>query len=140
MLRAMTRWLFFVVAACSGSSPSRTEPEPIKTVAIMEAGVSDAAPIDSPAAAETRCLPVVAKECGCVYSCGVGTKDGDTWKVKHPFWRDSVLTAKIDKWCAGNACTEAFHAEIVCDGICMPKPADSTCHFDDKGACVGKKL
>lgn len=106
----------------------------------MEAGVPDAgSAIDAPAAAERRCLPVVAKECGCVYSCAAGTKDGDTWKVKHPFWGTTELTAKVDKWCAGNACTEAFHAEIVCDGICMPKPADSTCHFDAAGACIGKK-
>jgi hypothetical protein len=132
------RWLLFV-AACSASSPSRPEPDPIKTVAIMEAGVSDASAIDAPTAAESRCLPVVAKECGCVYSCGVGTRDGDIWKVKHAFWGDTELTAKIDKWCAGNACTEAFHADIVCDGICLPKPADSTCHFNDAGACVGKK-
>ena len=132
------RWFLFV-AACSGSSSSRPD-EPIKTVAIMEAGVPDATAADAPSAVvERRCLPVVAKECGCVYSCGTGIKDGDFWKVTHPFWRNTELTAKVEKWCAGVACTEAFHAEIVCDGICMPKPADTTCHFDDKGACVGKK-
>jgi hypothetical protein len=98
------------------------------------------APAPAPAQAiEKRCLPVVAKECGCVYTCGTGTRDGDHWTVTHSFWKDMPLKAKVERWCVDEACTEAFAAEIVCSGICAPKPADPTCHFDAGGACIGKE-
>jgi len=34
-------------------------------------------------------------------------------------------------------CTDVFSAETVCTGICTPKPADETCHFDASGTYVG---
>ncbi len=75
-----------------------------------------------------KCLPVVAKECGCVYDCGTGTStDGKTWHVRHAFWKDTELTAVVEPWCVGGACTDAFAAQIVCDGICAPKPARTDC-------------
>jgi hypothetical protein len=33
--------------------------------------------------------------------------------------------------------TPVFAGEIVCDGICSPKPVDATCHFDAGGVCRG---
>jgi hypothetical protein len=90
-----------------------------------------------PGRADARCLPVVAAECGCVYSCGVGDPgDGGKFTVHHPFWGMTPLTAHVDRWCVGDACTDALFADIVCDGICTPKPADATCHFEG-ALCVG---
>lgn len=45
--------------------------------------------------------------------------------------------ARIEPWCGGGRCTDVFSAETVCTGICTPKPADATCHFDASGTCVG---
>ena len=88
--------------------------------------------------ADQRCLPVVAAECGCVYSCGAGTRDSDgSYRVTHSFWKDTVLRAKIADWCVDGECTEAFFAEIICDGLCPSRPADPTCHFE-AGQCVGE--
>ena len=52
------------------------------------------------------------------------------WKVKHAFWPDLPLNAEIKEWCVGGACTEAFHAEIICSDLCNPKAADPACHFE----------
>ena len=82
-------------------------------------------------------MPVVAKECGCTYSCGIGERDGDRWTVRHEFWKGATLRARVDAWCVDGQCTDAFFAEITCDGICAPKPADPTCHFDGD-RCVGR--
>lgn len=90
----------------------------------------------APVAGERRCLPVVAADCGCVYTCGVGTRAGDGWTVTHGFWTEP-LRARLDRWCVDGQCSEAWFGEIVCSGICVPRPADATCHFDDAGACVG---
>jgi hypothetical protein len=88
-----------------------------------------------PPAPETKCLPVVAKECGCVYTCGAGTRDGAHWTVTHAFWKDAKLKATVEPWCFEGTCTDAFSAEVVCGGICPAKAADATCHFDASGAC-----
>lgn len=89
------------------------------------------APTGATGTAQRRCLPVVADECGCVYTCGVGTETSPgVWSVEHPFWAPTKLKAKIAPWCVSGDCTEAFHVEIVCGGICTPKPADRGCHFE----------
>lgn len=96
------------------------------------------APGPGPAPAARRCLPVVAADCGCVYSCGAGIRQqGGRYRVTHPFWRGTVLTARIDRWCVDGRCTDAFFADVVCDGICPPRPADPTCHIDRAGRCTG---
>jgi hypothetical protein len=130
-----------VVASCggrdspSGSNPEtavapRAEPSPGPASSTSDAGV---APQASPSA---RCLPVVAAECGCVYSCAAGTETSPgRWQVRHPFWTEP-LVARIDRWCVDGQCTEAFFGEIVCSGICPPRPADATCHFEND-VCVG---
>lgn len=83
------------------------------------------------------CLPVVAPECGCVYSCGVGWPVGEgEYKVRHSFWGKTPLNARVDEWCVDKKCTKAFFVQIVCDGICPRRPADSTCHFEGD-LCVG---
>lgn len=114
-----------VVLACDRAPPVAT---------------SDAVPLTSASASATptpttiaakKCLPVVAADCGCVYSCGAGTEtSAGKWSVVHPFWAPTALDAKIAPWCVGGDCTDAFHAQIVCSGICSPKPADHTCHFE----------
>ena len=90
-------------------------------------------PVPPPA---KQCLPVVAAECGCVYSCALGTAVGDRWAVTHPFWT-TPITATVRPYCVDGQCTDAFHGEIVCSGICAPRPADPTCHLNPTGACVG---
>jgi hypothetical protein len=84
-----------------------------------------------------RCLPVVAKDCGCVYTCAEGheTTPG-VYSVRHSRWNDKALTARVDRFCADGQCTDAFFADIVCDGICTPRPADATCRFQGN-RCVG---
>ncbi len=114
----------FSVAACGSSTTTSAPP----------ANREPAAPAATP---EKRCLPVIAKECGCTYSCGAGVRDGTGWRVTHSFWKGNDLKAAVERYCVGGACTEVFSAEIVCDGICPPKAADPTCHFDGSGACVG---
>ena len=112
--------VMLVLGACS--SPT-TEPPPRKDV--------------PPATEHRKCLPVVAKECGCVYSCGSGVEASDHWNVTHSNWKPTTLHARIEPWCVAGRCTDVFAAEIVCAGICAPKPADATCHFDASSACVG---
>ncbi|HEY1959579.1 MAG TPA: hypothetical protein VGH28_28410 [Polyangiaceae bacterium] len=117
-----------LVAACSRTPQKASAPAPEASVVVADAGV------------ERRCLPVVSKECGCTYSCGAGEREGDHWNVHHPSWKDSPLRAKITSWCVGDAgCTDAFAAELPCDIVCAPRPADATCHFDSSGACVGSR-
>ncbi len=78
-----------------------------------------------------RCLPVVADQCGCVYTCGVGAEiSPGVWSVDHPTWAPNAIKARIAPWCVSGDCTDAFHGEIVCSGICAPKAADHTCHFE----------
>jgi hypothetical protein len=94
----------------------------------------------APEPAKARCLPVVAEACGCVYSCGVGwPAEGaaGTWTVRHAFWGETPLKASVGEWCVDRQCTQVFKGEIVCGGICPPRPADPTCHFDDD-LCVGR--
>jgi len=117
-----------LLAACGGSSTS-TPP--------VDRGRSAPPMVKPSATPERRCLPVVAKDCGCVYTCGGGERTGDHWIVRHSFWNDAPLNAVVEPWCVAGKCTDAFAAEIVCGVICAPKPADSTCHFDPSGACVG---
>jgi hypothetical protein len=117
-----------MLVACGSPPANRPEPAP---------PVAPVAPAPSVPPFARRCLPVVAKECHCVYTCGVGEARGDHWMVRHAFWKDSELEARTEQWCVGDTCTEAFAAKIVCDAICAPKPADATCHFDATGACVG---
>jgi hypothetical protein len=111
----------------------------ILTVACTAATQTSPAQKNSNSNDERRCLPVVAKECGCTYSCGIGVRRGgdDRWTVHHPFWGSAALDARVDAWCVDGACTPAFLAAIVCDGICAPKAGDPTCRFDAQGACVG---
>jgi hypothetical protein len=116
------------VAPATTPTGPRSGPYPVHTVAAA------AAP-----APPHRCLPVVSQECGCVYTCGDGVQvgNGATWNVSHGFWPGTPLTARVVAWCVAGSCTDAFAAELVCGGICAPKPADATCHVDAQGACVG---
>jgi hypothetical protein len=125
--RMRTTWLLLVIAGCGSAArdrapASRPEPGSPATTALT--------------APEHRCLPVVAKACGCVYACGSGEHTGDHWTVTHAFWRDTPLRATLQPWCVDGTCTDVFAAEIVCGGICAPRPADPTCQFDPSGACA----
>ena len=96
--------------------------------------------LDAPAAPPAkRCLPVVAPLCGCVYSCGSGVEVAPgRWSVMQQTWGKTPVNAKIASWCVGGQCTDAFHGEIVCDGVCAPRPADPTCHFEGD-VCVSAR-
>ena len=125
MMRAFYGLMMFAIVAACTPSPS-------------PASSASASPTTTSAkAADRRCLPVVAKTCGCVYACGVGERKGDRYVVRHAFWKDAELSAVVEPWCVDGACTDVFAAEIDCDGICNPKPADASCHFGAGGACVG---
>ena len=115
-----------LVMACSSTDKApQQQPEP--TLQNTAANDDDSPTRPAPA---LRCLPVVAAECGCVYDCGVGEPQSDgSYLVTHSFWEGTRLEARVAQWCSGSDCTDAFHAEIVCDGICAPMPADPTCHF-----------
>src|SRR5688572_25319696 len=99
----------------------------LPSTAAEPAAVAPAAPPPAVAPAadapppEARCLPVVAADCGCVYSCGAGVPQANgLWLVTHEFWGSTPLTARIASWCVDGACTDAFHAEVVCSGVCAP--------------------
>jgi hypothetical protein len=77
-------------------------------------------------------LPVVAAECGCVYSCGLGSEEAPgRWRVVHEHWAPEPIAARVDRWCVEGQCTEAFFGEIVCSGICPPRPAEPNCRLVD---------
>ncbi|HEV8323728.1 MAG TPA: DUF1304 domain-containing protein [Myxococcota bacterium] len=122
-------------AGCSGPAASGTTAAETGTVAT--AAASTAAPATA-AAAGARCLPVVSKECGCVWDCAAGVSaGGDKWIVRPAFWRGAELRARIDRWCVGPDCTDAFDVELdACDSKCVPRPADATCRFEGD-RCVG---
>ena len=117
----------FLVGCGSNSTPPPSNTQPVPPP-----------PVAAPAP-EKKCLPVVAKECGCVYTCGVGTRMGDHWMVTHAFWKDTQLKAKIEQWCVDRSCTDVFAAEIVCGGICAPKPAETSCHFAPGDVCTSER-
>lgn|GEM_PF-2894492 len=130
--------------ACSSTSaPAPSTPAPVESTTPAPSN-PNAAPRKSrakptPAAAARECLPIVAKKCGCVYSCGVGVRQPDgSYAVHNDFWKSAALKAHIADWCVGGQCTRAFHAEIICDLICAPKPADATCHFEGDQCLSGK--
>ncbi|CAN5235453.1 hypothetical protein BH09MYX1_BH09MYX1_61330 [soil metagenome] len=131
-MKAATRW-GLVLGAIIGCSRSSGPSGPSEAPTVLLPQVSDAAP-----APAKRCLPVVAGDCGCVYACGLGVETAPgKYTVNHAFWGGTPLVAKVAPWCIDADCTDAFHAEIPCDGICPKKPADHSCHFDDEGRCVG---
>jgi hypothetical protein len=71
---------------------------------------------------------VVAAECGCTYDCGDGVETTPgMYEVTHPVWAPSTVRARIKPWCVAGDCTDAFFGEIVCSGICTPKPARHDC-------------
>jgi hypothetical protein len=123
-----------VLLACDPS----TKGEPVTPPATPAAPVASepAAPVVTPVAtpvatsAARRCLPVVAAECGCVYGCGLGTEtEAGRWSVAHEAWAPHPVVARVDRWCVDGQCTEAFFGEIVCGGICSPKPAEAGCRL-----------
>jgi hypothetical protein len=121
-----------LLVACSSSKPAEPSPAAAPPRAIDAAApreIDAAAPRAIDARTSVKCLPVVAKECGCVYTCGRGeSTDGTHWRVTHDFWKDTTLDAVVEPWCVDGKCTDAFAAVIVCSGICAPKPADPNCH------------
>jgi hypothetical protein len=123
-----------LLLGCTSTASTAPAPSPTAEARGGEAreAPAPAGPSDQASAAEPRCLPVVAVECGCVYPCGLGTRDGDGWSVRHAHW-DGPIRARIDRWCVDGECTDAFFGEIVCDGICAPRPADRTCVLDASG-------
>jgi hypothetical protein len=130
--------LSIALVAC-GSPPTKPAETPGSGSTAPPLVTLDAtAALGSGSAASTkRCLPVVSKECGCVYSCGTGELRDGKWIVGHSFWKNTELAAVVEDWCVGGECTPAFAVEIVCDIRCGRKPADASCHFDDAGTCVG---
>ena len=133
-MRALRELLF--VSALATCACSRAPATVTLTAPDASAVPAPRATAPPPPSDERRCLPVVSKDCGCTYSCGVGEHTGDHWTVRHPFWKDAALRGQVTSWCVGGACTDAFAVELVCDGTCLPRPADATCHFDGAGACT----
>src|SRR5262245_43447723 len=96
-----------LATACGASPPPAAPPVTFsgEPTIVTEGVVADdaAAPPPSVESVEYHCLPVVAKACGCVYSCGLGRRDGDHWVVTHDHWK-TPLTATLDKWCVDGSC------------------------------------
>ncbi|WAS95555.1 hypothetical protein [Nannocystis punicea] len=118
-----------LLLACTpqGGSPAAPTPPPAPAPASAEPSSAPA-----PTSPARRCLPVVAADCGCVYSCGLGTEqEPGRWSVAHEHWAPQAITARVDRWCVDGRCTEAFFGEIVCSGICPPKPAEPNCRLVD---------
>ena len=131
MARTFALTVMLVLASCGVSGPEATTPPE----AVRSAPTAAPAPEAEEPAAGSRCLPVVSVECGCVYDCGVGGPPDASGvvTVNHAFWSEPI-TARIQQWCVDGECTEAFAADLVCGGICPPKPADPTCALRD-GRC-----
>lgn len=117
----MKRLALLVLAACGHAAPTPTPDN------------HGGAPPDAAAAPTARCLPVVSGDCGCSYPCHVGDPAGARWVLS---WGDGKVDADVTRWCIDRACTDAFYADLVCDGVCPITAADPTCHFDSGGACV----
>lgn len=126
--------LLLACTPAGGESASPPAPVSASTSRPSAAPASAPAPEPSgdtaPVAAARRCLPVVAAECGCVYSCGLGTeRSPGRWSVAHEHWAPHPVTARVDRWCVEGRCTEAFFGAIVCGGICPPRPAEPDCRL-----------
>jgi hypothetical protein len=129
-----------VLVACSREESRTTVTIP--TTSATSPSIASVSPsaLDASASNAKRCLPVVAAECGCVYTCGSGEETSPgKWKVTHQYWAPSILDAKVSPWCVAGDCTDAFRAQIVCDVVCAPKPADHTCHFEADRCVSGQK-
>ncbi len=114
----------------AASPPVVASPVPAQQPSPEAAPVVEAAPRPAEPAQARRCLPVVAAECGCVYSCGLGVEETPgRWSVAHAHWGALPVQARVDRWCVGGRCTEAFFGEIVCGGICAPRPAEPHCQL-----------
>lgn len=143
--------ILLALAGCSGEPATANAPEarPVSParVADRETPGGGAAPVAATPTAPVapteqdarRCLPLVAADCGCVWGCAIGTPTaGGGYLVQEPRIAPDGVKAVIQPWCVQGECTDAFHGEIICSGICAPKPADASCHFDSAGACVGE--
>lgn len=120
----------FACSPPSGGSPASPPSPAAPKVAAGRTSAADPSPAVATPSPARRCLPVVAAECGCVYSCGLGTEDAPgRWSVAHEHWAPDPIVARVDRWCAEGQCTEAFFGEIVCGGICSPRPAEPNCRL-----------
>jgi hypothetical protein len=117
-------WILILLVGCGNSGTDPVRPTPPL-----------AAPGQASPESATRCLPVIAKECHCAYTCGTGVADGDHWTVTHEMWKDPIK-ARVEQFCEGQPCTPVFAGEIVCDGICGAMTVETTCHFDTNGVCT----
>ncbi len=144
-MRARLLWIVLFACGPSTSSPVSPVPakqappvkqepvasEPVKQDPVALAPTASTIAAASPVATR-RCLPVVAAECGCVYTCGLGTEQQPgRWSVAHEFWAPQPVMARVDRWCVDGQCTEAFFGELPCSGICPPKPAEANCRLVD---------
>ena len=130
MLAGMRWALICVATACGPSSPPPSQPVTLYgQPEVLTPGIVDT-DAGSYHTVEYHCLPVLAKPCSCVYSCGLGRRDeDDRWIVTHSHWK-TPLTAVLDKWCVGGDCKQVFSAQIICDGTCAPKPAPTCLAID----------
>lgn len=136
------RLLGMVLLACDPSPGSPVSPVPAEQDPVALAPAVAAPVVASPVVASParRCLPVVAAECGCVYTCGLGTEQQPgRWSVAHEFWAPHPVLARVDRWCVAGQCTEAFFGELPCSGICPPKPAEPGCRLVDDHCEVAAK-
>lgn len=130
-----------LLAACGAPSTAGTEPSGGETQALPLTAPPPEQRASEPEA-ERLCLPVVSEECGCSYECSAGTLVPGTepraYEVHNDFW-STPLRATVSSWCVGDHCTPAFHAELVCDGICERRPADATCAFRGGRCSTGRE-
>jgi len=76
-----------------------------------------------------RCLPVVAKKCGCTYDCMLGQSwDKErTWRID---WHGTVIIGVMEYFCVNGKCTHVFAVDLPCDVICPPTAANPNCRLE----------
>jgi hypothetical protein len=124
-----------VIVAC-GSSPKRDSSQvPPRSDTGSAEPATTAQPATAPASgttADARCLPLIG--CGCFMQCSLGALDdpesGD-WKVDY---YDTMVMAKIEKYCAAGTCSDAFTVH-TCQKTCEPSPLPGKCEIE-RGALV----
>jgi hypothetical protein len=127
------RALLALLVAC-GSTPKRDPDQTIPTNASVEE-TTTAKPLSNPGGGDAegmKCMPLIG--CGCFMQCSMGPWDppeGDEYKVEY---YDTMVMAKIEKYCVGGTCTDVW-AVHTCAKECTPAPLTAKCEFE-RGAFV----
>jgi len=86
-----------------------------------------------PATRSAVCAPVIDIACAITLPCAVGTPRADG---AFDIASNEHVVAHLRRYCEGSRCFPALLTrDLACDGCGVPKPADTSCHFE-AGRCV----